>query len=257
MAHGKRLGDLLVEAGLVTRLQVDHALQAQQVFGGRLGTNLIEMGALDDETLASFLSRQLRVPRITIEEMETVPREILDLVPAKAAQRLGILPVARAGAEIVMAMLDPSNEKVIARLEKNLGCKIAPRVATEIEIHYFLEKYYGIQRDMRHIALMGQILEERGGPAAARADRDPMARHLDPHISTREAVATFFEKVRSLEQVPARTQVKDVTRFDLTPEIAFLFSRVDGISTLGTSSCRQRSRESLRFGRCCISPNWG
>ena len=54
----KKLGALVVEAGLASPLQIDHALQSQHVFGGSLGTNLVEMGIIDAQSLAVFLSKQ-------------------------------------------------------------------------------------------------------------------------------------------------------------------------------------------------------
>ena len=232
MAKTKRLGDLLVEAGLVTRLDIDQALQAQHIFGDRLGTNLVEMGVIDGDTLAGFLAQQYGVERVSLGELQSIPKEILEVVPSKAAHRLCILPIHKAESLLTIAMMDPSDNHILERIEKNVGMKIQAKVATEVEIRYFLEKYYGIRREMRHIRLMNKILEKRNRPDQGTAETDLLTSQLDRFISPTEGIKYFFDNIASLEKIPSAIEVGDLTKFDLTPELTFLLLQIDGLSNL-------------------------
>lgn len=222
---GKKLGTLLVEAGLISPLQIDQALQAQQIFGGRLGTNLVEMGILDMETLAGFLSQQLGIPRCSLGELENIPSDILHMIPPIAAQRLGIIPLAREGQVLSIAIQDMLDERVIKRLESNVGLTISPKIATEVEIRFYLEKYYGIPREMRHIQVMNQIQSKV-------KEITPPHPILDEQMPTPKAIEFFFKEIKDLQKVPVRLDSQDLKAFNLSPELAYLLMRVDNFSTL-------------------------
>ncbi len=225
----KRLGDMLIEAGIVTPAQIDTALQAQKIFGGRLGTNLIEMGLIDDRTLSEFLSRQLGVPRVGYDELNSVDPELLSKIPAKAAMRLGIMPVRiDEDGKLVLAMIDPSDERVISRIEKNVGMKIRPCVTGEAELLYFLEKYYNVPRDIRHIKIMDKILAGR----SARAPESTLQKWLDKITPADEALSTFASVPGILEQIPRRKEIIDLTKEDMPHEAAFVLYQMDGIINL-------------------------
>ncbi len=228
----KKLGDLLIEAGLCNRLEIDNALQAQQIFGDHLGTNLLELGIVDDDTLAIFLSKQYGVPRATRQELASIPKEVVDLVPAPAAQRLCLLPLKKSDGRLIVAMMDPSDQRILDRVSKNLGMPVECRVATEIEIRYFLEVYYGIPREPRHIILMRQKFEdpEARGPNAQSAKI--LAAKLERRATSGHAIHHYFEAIGSLDKIPVRNPVGDLTRFDLTPELTFVLHYVDGFSSL-------------------------
>jgi hypothetical protein len=217
----KRLGELLIEAGLAN---------PQKIFGDHLGTNLIEFGVIDDDTLAAFLSRQYGVPRATKEELDQIPAEILQLVPARAAQRLGLLPLRKSGDRLVVAMMDPSDERIVERISKNLGLPVECRVATEIEIRYYLEFYYDIPREPRQILLM-QSKNTRGKNPPLPDSARLLSSWLDRRGTSSDAIATYFDSVGSLDKIPIRIPVPDLTSFDLTPELTFVLHGIDGLSS--------------------------
>ena len=65
MQRMARLGELLVQAGAITADQLQFALRYQKQHGGRLGTNLVELGFLSESALAKTLSAQLRLPAVS------------------------------------------------------------------------------------------------------------------------------------------------------------------------------------------------
>src|SRR5688572_24693630 len=91
-----RLGDLLVKQGVITEGQLAEALRAQQLFGGRLGTNLVELGYLTEHALARLLSVQLGLPAIGATDVEAVPEAVLKALPRDVAARYKVVPLSLA-----------------------------------------------------------------------------------------------------------------------------------------------------------------
>ncbi len=227
----KRIGDLIIEAGLATRLQIDHALQAQKIFGDRLGTNLIELGVVDDDALVGFLARQFGVPRASRSEMENIPKEILDLIPVRAAERLCILPLAKHEDTLILVMMDPSEERFIHRVEERLGLRVECRIATEILIRYYMEKHYAIPRQPRHIHLMKHL--DNKGQYADGPPGQVLDAQLDRHLTGSQAIDYYYETICTLDKVPVMKQIEVLTEYDLTPELTYVLLQIDGISSLG------------------------
>src|SRR4051794_18060365 len=99
MATATRLGDLLVGEGLLTTDQLEQGLRAQVMWGGRLGTNLVELGCVDLDTLARILSAQHHLPPALGKHFEKVDRELqLRLSPA-VAKELQCVPLSRIGTD--------------------------------------------------------------------------------------------------------------------------------------------------------------
>lgn len=129
-------------------------------------------------------------------------------------------------------MMDPSDEHVVRRIEQNVGMKVIAKIATEVEIRFFLEKHYGVPREMRHIRLMNQILEKRNRKEGTAPETDVLTSQLDRHLPPSEAIQYFFDKIKDLDRVPVRDPKADLTKHDLTPELTFLLLQVDGLSNL-------------------------
>ena len=86
----KKLGELLVEREWVTRDQLTQALRHQQVFGGRLGTCLLELTLLSEDRLTKALSDQVGVPAVTQDDLRVIPTT--PELPAKLDCRLRAIP---------------------------------------------------------------------------------------------------------------------------------------------------------------------
>ncbi|MEZ4704077.1 MAG: hypothetical protein R3A11_02585 [Bdellovibrionota bacterium] len=231
----KKIGQLIVEAGLVSALDIDHALQSQQVFGGLLGTNLVEMGLLDSETLAAFLSEQYGVPMASIKEFEAVSPQALLAIPPAAAGRLSILPLQISQTELCLAMVDPSEQRIIQRIEGNVKKSIVPRVASELVIRFYLERHYKIARSSRYIQLSENIFSKNKKLSSPSQD-DLENRNLDEHISVLlpadKAIHFYFQHIKSLHKVPVVQNIKNIKDYDLSPNLIFLLAQIDGIQSL-------------------------
>jgi hypothetical protein len=144
-----RLGEMLLARGLITRQQLDAALAAQLQFGGRLGTNLVELGLIDDGRLAACLSEQLGVPYVRPQALAAVPRDVIALMSHKLAKKYRAVPLRAQGNELHLCLADPQNFENLDELAFVLNRPLRPYVVTEVTLNYALERYYGIPRETR------------------------------------------------------------------------------------------------------------
>lgn len=104
----KRLGDLLVEEGIITEPQLEQALIAQRESGRKLGNTLIELGFLTEQQMLTFLSQQLSLPLIDLNRAY-VDIDAVQLLPEVHARRLRALVIGREGDTLRVAMSDPAD----------------------------------------------------------------------------------------------------------------------------------------------------
>lgn len=150
-----KLSDLLFTEGLITPQQLEEALQSQVIYGGRLGTNLVEMNMVKETDIIRCLSKQLERPFVSAEQLMSVPPEIIQLIPKQVAEKFRIIPVILEKRRLTVAMLQPSDLAAIDAISFMTGYTISPVVSSELRILQALEHYYGIKREIRFINLSG------------------------------------------------------------------------------------------------------
>jgi hypothetical protein len=154
-----KLGEILVQRGLVSVEQIEDALFSQRQFGGRLGTNLIELGHITDEDLARCLSEQLSVPYARPQALAAIPKEVIAKLPRKLAEKYRIVPLRYQAGDLHLCMADPQNFSKLDELRFALNCQLHPYVVTEVTMNYALERYYGIRREVRMRDSSGGVRE--------------------------------------------------------------------------------------------------
>ncbi|PKL52372.1 MAG: type IV-A pilus assembly ATPase PilB [Nitrospira bacterium HGW-Nitrospira-1] len=143
-----KLGQLLIKSGVISEEQLKAALTIQKKEGGRLGTNLVKLGFVTEEALVDCLSKQYRVPAINLSEYK-VDSSILKLIPADMARKYRILPVARVGAVLTIAMANPSNVfAIIDDVKFRTGYNVEVAVSSESAIINAISSYYPGRGDM-------------------------------------------------------------------------------------------------------------
>ncbi|HLG20434.1 MAG TPA: type IV-A pilus assembly ATPase PilB [Bdellovibrionota bacterium] len=136
-----RLGELLVRENLISSQQLQKAQEEQRKTGGRLGYNLTKLGYIKESDLTSFLSKQYGVPSINLTEFE-IEQDVINLVPKDVADKHQVIPVNKSGANLIVAMADPSNIYAIDDLKFLTGYNIEVVVASEVAIKEAIERYY-------------------------------------------------------------------------------------------------------------------
>ncbi len=141
--QSSRLGDLLVRSNLITKEQLQNALQEQKESGGqlRLGSIFIKNGFISESELTAFLSKQYSVPSINLSEFEIDPA-VIKLIPVEVIQKYQTIPVNRSGSTLIIAMSDPSNIFAIDDIKFMTGYNVEVVVASDAGIKSAIDKYY-------------------------------------------------------------------------------------------------------------------
>jgi hypothetical protein len=149
-----KLGTLLLRNAAIGLSQLEAALRNQVLYGGRLGTNLVELGFIDLESLSTYLAELSGHPIATPTLLDEADKRLLDRLGSDEAHRLRAIPLGftgAAGAHIAVALVEPTDLHALQTLEARLGGKITPYVVPELRALYYLEKHYGTPRRARFI----------------------------------------------------------------------------------------------------------
>ena len=146
MDKKKRLGELLLEEGLIDRFQLQAALAEQKKWGGRLGKHLIELGILSEEVLVKVLSKLLALPSVDVGRLSVAPG-VIDYVPVRTAEKFNLVPIGIEDAPggkktIIVAMGDPTNLAALDELRFTTGCAVRPVVSGDGSIERAIRSYY-------------------------------------------------------------------------------------------------------------------
>ena len=156
----EKLGELLIKKNLLTQAQLEEALQAQVIFGGKLGTVLIEMGLITEDTLAEILAQLLSIPCAKPGQLQNIPENVIKIISAELAEKHKVMPVSVSGKKLTLAMAEPHKLQAIDEISFRTGYIIRPILALEVRLVFALENYYDIKRTMRYIAPPKQVREE-------------------------------------------------------------------------------------------------
>ena len=162
----KRLGEIMIEAGLIDETALRSALIEQRRYGGPLGRVLVDMKLVLEDDLVAALSKQLAVPLVDLDALD-IPQSVLDLVPATVAEAQGVIPFAQPMKFLDIAMSDPTNLTIVDEL----------RVTTRLNVRSYLAGPKAIERALARF--YGRGLGPRGAPAGRRTresvELDPAA----------------------------------------------------------------------------------
>jgi type IV pilus assembly protein PilB len=199
-----RLGQLLVDAHIVTSEQLEQVLVQQKTDGRRLGTLLVENGLVTETQLTQILSQQLSVPWVSLYHID-FSRELLNLVPREIAERyclvpIYIRPVRGQGDTLYVAMDDPMNEDALRECSSSAGLPARPMIAAPSAILKAIRLYYGGSLSSP-VPSRAAAAPAAASPAAAAASSPQAAmpatqtvrsraEPLSPQVSTPLAVAT-------------------------------------------------------------------
>src|SRR5688500_2633829 len=149
-----KLGTLLLRNAAIGLSQLEAALRNQVLYGGRLGTNLVELGFIDLELLSTYLAELTGFPIATPTLLDDADKALLDKLGSDDAHRLRAVPLGYLGGgteQVAVALVDPTDKAALAELEARLSAKVTPYVVPELRALYYLERHFGTPRRARFI----------------------------------------------------------------------------------------------------------
>ena len=151
-----RIGERLIRDEMITIDQLNEALSKQVLRGGRIGTNLIELGHIDIDSLGESLGRHHGMPVAMEKHFDMAPHDLQQKVSDELAAKWGVVPLGRVlgnQAQIAVAAMYPLPEAARSELRDALDSEIILAIAPELRMLYQLERVYGIPRSNRYIRL--------------------------------------------------------------------------------------------------------
>ncbi len=228
-ARRRRLGELLIDAGVLDESRLKAALGEQKKWGGKLGRTLVEMGFVDEDSMMRALSRQLSLQALDLDAV-SLPSSVVQLLRVDLCERYGVFPV---GGDpktrtLQLATSDPTNSEAMQELSVATNSKIVTVVATGSGIDRAIRRYY-----------YGEASVARASnPAAAAApetpsaslDLDELLGNVPPRASQprQPAIATPLP-------IPAAAGPDEAA---LKREVAVLKEQIDSLEKVSASQAR-------------------
>ncbi|MDA8123216.1 MAG: ATPase, T2SS/T4P/T4SS family [Deltaproteobacteria bacterium] len=154
----KRLGELLVETGLLTEENLTRALTEQRSKRGKLGEVIVTLGIATEEEIAQMLSIQLGIPYVELKQTPVEPHAI-ELISEKVARKHLILPISLEQKDLHLAMADPMSFEAFEDVRFASGYTIKPVIATRTDILWGIDQHYHLGSSLNTI--VKDIAEER------------------------------------------------------------------------------------------------
>ncbi len=191
-----RLGELLVEARILTREQLTEVLEQQKRDPRRLGTLLVASGLVTETQVTQILSQQLSVPWVSLHHID-FSRQLLDLVPRQLAEQFCLVPifvrrVRGQGNTLYVAMDDPSDDAALGAVGQYAGLPVRAMIAPPSDIRSALSAYYGVPPSPSQAPAVARVEGE------APRDRQITEPSLDRFLDTGDSDATL-ESIPSAE----------------------------------------------------------
>lgn len=158
----KRLGDLLIEEGLITSEQLQTAL-SEKAPNQKIGDVLLQRGYITDQQLAEVLEVQLGIPHVNLFHYP-FDTNLFSLISKETAKRNLIIPLKREGNKLYVAMVDPMDFIVIDDLRLSTGFQIETVIATKEGILRAINKYYNVDQDFE------ELFDDIGGSERGKDD---------------------------------------------------------------------------------------
>lgn len=209
------LGLLLVERGLISREQLDHALAEHKRTGEYLGSSLVRLGFLTIDQLLPVLAEQVGMPYVKLADVRISP-QALAKVPPKFASHYRLIPLSFSEDLLQIAIADPFDIQTLDELRLILDCEIKPVLANPREIQEAIQRHYGL----------GASAVERMLDSGTRLETARVSATEDLTAKADEASVISFVNQLMLSAVRERATDIHIEPFD---QVMRIRQRVDGV----------------------------
>ncbi len=148
-----KLGEMLIRDGRLHEADLDQIIARQAQEGGRLGSLLVASGLINIEALTVYLGLELGIPIATGATFERCKASAVRLLTPEQAAQFHCIPIVIQGQTLIIAVDDPHDMQTLDEISHATGYRIIPRLAPEIRIYYYLERFYGIPLPKRFASM--------------------------------------------------------------------------------------------------------
>lgn len=227
----EQLRAFLLDAGLVSEPQIKKAEAEAKKAGQKLGDILVSQGAVKAEELTKLQAYILGIPFVNLEK-ETIPKEILHIIPEQIARKNNIVVFKKTGGNLEVAMLDPDDLQTLEFIKKKSNLRILPRLTNETSIKNVLKQY---QKTLK--AEFGDIIttKTRGAPGASDIEKEasfaPVAEEMEAAPEDLEKAAKDLPVVRIVDTLLKHAILEKASDIHIEPleKDVIVRYRIDGI----------------------------
>ncbi len=240
----KRLGELLVEKKVITRVQLDHALARQANYGGRLGENLVKAGMVTESELMRFVAAQTGIKEVNLSRFRPDPATV-KIISRKVAMKYMVLPLKiKDHKTLVVACVDPMDLNALDDVSFITGYRVEPVVAPYSTILRVLNNFYSAVPLADNHEVHGEAVETAaGGGHASIADPDLII-FGEQTDSDLQLETGSIDSARPLEPPPQVEEEEDEFTLDFSP-ISEETSRPTQPSQSGQFTMNQKMKAAL------------
>ncbi len=210
-----RLGDLLVEKGLISDEQLQQALSEQKKLGRKLGGTLVELGMIDETSLLNLLASQLNIPLIDINNYN-YSNEAAKMLPESIARRYRALVLEDRGQDYLVAMADPTDIYALDEIQSKLSKPVSQAIVRETAL---LENFDLVYRRTEEISALASELGQ---------DLSESATDLNELVQTEMTDAPVAKLLQSIFEDAVQVGASDI-HIEPDQHVIRIRQRVDGV----------------------------
>ena len=222
MIARKKLGEILVEGGLLTQKQLDQALPFQKKSTLKLGQFLVREGIVSETQIVELLSNQLKLEKYRPDK-HILDMELSNLVPSEIAHRYGVAPLQKSGMLLTVAMMDPLDITALDAVEVFTNIEVEAVICTEQQLNQLHTTLYGTY------AGIGGVLEDMEEMEIDKG-AEKTATLEDVEVSSLQGMAQEAPVVRLVNSILSQSVREGASDIHISPEkdhVQIRF-RVDG-----------------------------
>ncbi|NPU85339.1 MAG: type II/IV secretion system protein [Syntrophaceae bacterium] len=216
----KKLGELLVENGLITEDQLSQALSSHKKSGVRLGQYLTRQGIVQESQVIDLLSSQLKIEQYRPEQYP-IDIDLAILIPSDFAQKNQVVPIRKRGRLLTVALTDPLDINVLDAIEITADSEVEPVICTEREFNQLFNTMYGAQTGLSTV--LDTIETEE-------LEQEKEAAQQDIQVSTLQDMAVEAPVIRLVNSIFSQAIREGASDIHVSPQqhnISLRF-RIDG-----------------------------
>ena len=211
MRARKKLGEILVEGGLLTQKQLEEALPFQKKSSLKLGQFLVREGIVSESQIVDLVSNQLRLERYRPDKY-TIDVDLANLLPADIAHKYQAAPLQKSGLLLTIAMMDPLDINGLDAIEVYTNCEVEAIICTEQHLNQLLNSLYGTY------AGIGGVLEDMEEMEIDETAEKAAAATEDVEVSSLQGMAEEAPVVRLVNSILSQGVREGASDIHVSPE---------------------------------------
>ena len=211
MRARKKLGEILVEGGLLTQKQLEEALPFQKKSNLKLGQFLVREGIVSESQIVDLVSTQLRLEKYSPDKY-TVDVDLANLLPADIAHKCQAAPLQVNGLLLTIAMVDPLDINGLDAIELYTNCEVEAIICTEQHLNQLLNSLYGTY------AGIGGVLEDMEEMEIDKDAEDKSPLTEDVEVSSLQGMAEEAPVVRLVNSILSQGVREGASDIHISPE---------------------------------------